>query len=140
MMTEPMKPDAERSPVVKQRIVVVLAALLLIVMSGVGSTAHAELPVITGENWTVTDSDSKLAFLIGIATMVKAEQNLIGDPPPPGTISYAPAIARGIGDMTLTEIMNRLDEFYAANPDNINTAVVTAIWENIVVPNLEANK
>lgn len=135
-----MKPDAERLPVVKQRIALMLAALVLVVMAGFVSTVHAELPVITGENWTATDSDSKLAFLMGIATMVKAEQNLIGDPPPPGTVSYAPAIAKGIGNMTLTEIMNRLDEFYAGDPDNINIAVVTVIWENIVVPNLEANK
>ena len=83
-----------------------LAALLLIVMSGFGSTVHAELPIITGENWTATDSDSKLAFLMGIATMVKAEQNLIGDPPPAGTVSYAPAIAKGIGAMRTNRYRN----------------------------------
>ena len=126
--------------IMRQRITALLASIMLFAVLGFGSTVHAELPVITGENWTATDSDSKLAYLMGIATMVKAEQNLIGDPPPAGTVSYAPAIAKGIGDMTLTEVMTRLDAFYAGNPDNINKAVVTVIWEDIVVPNLEANK
>jgi hypothetical protein len=140
MTNRPMKRFAAWEPVVKDCLAAVLMSLLLLAVLGFGTTARAELPVITGENWTATDNDSKLAFLMGIATMVKAEQNLIGDPPPAGTVSYAPAIAKGIGDMTLTEIVTRLDGFYAANPDNINKAVVTVISETIVVPNLEANK
>jgi hypothetical protein len=115
-----------------------LAAFILLVVSCFGSPAHAELPMVTGQNWKDTDRDAKLAFLLGIATMVKVEQNLIGDPPPPGTVSFAPAIAKGVGDMSLTEIMNRIDTFFADNPESMDKPVVEVIWEDIVIPQLEA--
>ena len=138
MMNEPMKQDAERLPFVKQRIFAVLTSLLLLAVLGFGTTARAELPVIAREQWMASDSDTKLAFLLGIATMVKVEQNLIGDPPPPGTISYAPALAKGLDNMTLTEIMNRLDALYTKHPERMKDAVVTLIWEEIAIPRLEA--
>ena len=129
MMNEPMKPSAERAPVVKQRIFAVLTSLLLLAVLGFGTTARAELPVIAGEQWIASDSDVKLAFLIGIATMIKVEQNLIGDPPPPGTVSYAPALAKGLDNMTLTELMNQIDALYTKYPERMKDAVVTLIWE-----------
>ncbi len=138
MMNEPMKPSADRTLVVKQRIFVVLTSFLLLTVLGLGSTARAELPVIAGEQWMASDSDVKLAFLIGIATMIKVEQNLIGDPPPPGTISYAPALAKGLDNMTLTELMNQIDALYTKYPERMKDAVVTLIWEEIAIPRLEA--
>ena len=138
MMNEPMKPSAGRTPDVKQRVFAVLTSLLLLAVLGFGTTARAELPVIAGEQWMASDSDVKLAFLMGIATMVKVEQDLIGDPPPPGTVSYAPALAKGLGNMTLTEIMNRLDALYSKHPERMKDAVVTLIWEEIAIPGLEA--
>jgi len=133
-----MKPSAGRTPDVKQRIFAVLTSLLLLAVLGFGTTARAELPVIAGEQWMASDSDVKLAFLMGIATMVKVEQDLIGDPPPPGTVSYAPALAKGLGNMTLTEIMNRLDALYSKHPERMKDAVVTLIWKEIAIPGLEA--
>lgn len=138
MLNVSMKQSAERGPVVKQRILAMLVSFLLLAMSGFGSIVYAELPVVTGQNWTATNRDAKLAFLLGIATMVKAEQNLIGDPPPPGTVSFAPAIAKGVGDMSLTEIMNRIDAYYTENQNSMDKTVVEVIWEDIVIPQLES--
>lgn len=133
-----MKPITEKLPGSCRPGRSLLAALILIVLCCFGSPINAELQVVTGQNWTETDRDAKLAFLLGIATMVKAEQNLIGDPPPPGTVSFAPAIAKGVGDMSLTEIMTRIDAFFSENPESMDKAVIVVIWENIVIPKLEA--
>ncbi|MEA3291975.1 MAG: hypothetical protein U9Q71_06725 [Pseudomonadota bacterium] len=124
----------------KHRILAILTPLLLVAALGIGTVARAELPVINGEYWMASDSDSKLAFLMGMATMVKVEQNLLGDPPPPGTVSFAPAIAKGIGDMTLTEVMNRVDALYADNPDRMDEAVIALIWQEIAIPRIEASE
>ena len=124
----------------KHRILAKLTPLLLVAALGISTVARAELPVIDGEHWTASDSDSKLAFLMGMATMVKVEQNLLGDPPPPGTTSFAPALAKGIGDMTLTEVMNRLDALYADNPDRMDESVIALIWQEIAIPRLEASE
>jgi len=124
---------------VKNKLFSIFASLLLLSVLGFVGTAYAELPVITGKHWEASDRDSKLAFLMGIATMVKVEQNLIGDPPPPGTVSFAPGIAKGVGDMSLTDIMQWIDQFYQNNPDKIDKAVIVVIWEGLVVPRLEKN-
>lgn len=137
MMTKSKTPCVVRAVLVNQRIIVLSLTLLLCVGMAFGNAAKAELPVVTGEQWAASDRDSKLAFLLGIGTMVKVEQNLIGDPPPPGTVSFAPSLAKGIGDLSLTEVMNRIDAFYRTNPDSINKAVIAVIWEDIAIPRLE---
>ena len=113
------------------------ASVLLLLVLGFVGAANAELPVITGKHWEASDPDTKLAFLMGIATMVKVEQNLIGDPPPPGTVSFAPAIAKGVGDMSLTDIMQWIDRFYKDNAEKTDKAVIVVIWEDLVIPRLE---
>ena len=123
----------------KNKSFAVLASVLVLLVLGLSGTADAELPVITGKHWEASDADTKLAFLMGIATMVKVEQNLIGDPPTPGTVSFAPAIAKGVGNMSLTDIMQWIDQFYKDNPDKTDTAVIVVIWEDLVVPRLEKN-
>lgn len=117
-----------------------LAVVMLIVFSCFGSLSHSQQPVVTGQNWQETNRDTKLAFLLGIATMVKAGQNLIGNPPFPGTVSFAPAIAKGVGDMSLAEIMTRIGAFLMDNTESLDKAVIEVIWENFVIPQLEAAK
>jgi hypothetical protein len=140
MFNKTVKPDLEKYPIIKQHKTLLPAVLLLIVMSVFTGTVHAELPVVAGEQWMASDSDSKLAFLLGMATMAKVEQNLIGDPPPPGTVSYAPALAKGLAGMTLTDVMNRLDALYSQHPERMQDAVITLIWEEIAIPSLKAQE
>jgi hypothetical protein len=125
---------------VKHRILALVTPLLLAAALGFSTTVRAELPVITGKHWMASTSDTKLAFLMGLATMVKVEQNLVGDPPPPGTVSFAPALAKGLAGMSLTQIMNRIDTLYSEHPDRLNDAVIDVIWRDIAIPRLEADK
>ncbi len=122
------------------RFTALLTPLILLGMLGFATAVRAELPIVTGKEWMASDNDTKLAFLLGLATMIKVEQNLLGDPPPPGTRSFAPALAKGLAGMSLTEVMQRIDSIYADHPGRRKKSVIGVIWRDIAIPRLEAEK
>ena len=94
-----------------------------------------DAPIATGEHWTTAQENSKLAYLLGIANVLEIEQALQADAPPTDTDSLVPVMIRGLKDMTLNQVKEALDRWYADHPQQLNRPVLETIWFELAKPN-----
>jgi hypothetical protein len=83
--------------------------------------------IVTGNEWIASDDDSKNAFLVGVATVIDAEQEYQGRNPPAN--SSIPVLAQGLGKLTLVEIKQTLDDYYSRNPKQLDRPIMHVLWD-----------
>jgi hypothetical protein len=113
------------------------AACLALSLAG-WSSANAEFVVVTGEHWQNSAEEQKRAFLLGAATIIEVEKEMQGSTPPADDESAIPVLVRGLSPLTLTEIMERLDQYYASNPDKLSVPVIRVVYFEMAKPRAEA--
>ena len=114
------------------------AALSLLLGNAANAQSGADdpdVPVATGEHWIKAERNGKLAYLLGIANTLDIEQALHGDSPPSDDASLVPVMMRGLSGMSLNQIADALDRWYADNPDRVTRPVLETIWFEIAKPN-----
>ena len=95
-----------------------------------------DAPIATGEHWTTAESkNAKLAYLLGIVNLLEIEQAIQADNPPADNASLVPVMVRGLKDMTLNQIHDALDSWYASHPDQLSRPVLETIWFELAKPN-----
>jgi len=99
-----------------------------------------EIPLVTGKQWTESSDQMKKAYLVGIANLVQVESAYYNDKPPGDTQSIVPRLARGLRGHTLDSVRQRLDNWYAAHPDELGRPVIETIWFDMVIPGLQPKK
>nr|NYU06453.1 hypothetical protein [Pseudomonas sp. SbOxS1] len=113
-------------------------AWVTLVASGI---ARAEqVAMITGEQWVQSSEQLKKVYLIGIANAYEVEAAYYGAKPPSDEQSLIPRFGRGLKGQTLDTVRERLNQWYAANPDRVKRPVLETIWFEMVVPGLKQNK
>ena len=96
------------------------------------AAAKMELPFPNGEKWTSATEREKLAYLHGIMNMAMAEYQLTG--PAPKYRSLVPKMVQAVDGVTLRHMMDSVDTYYKANPDQQKRSVFEVIWFEIVAP------
>ena len=94
-----------------------------------------DVPIATGEHWVNATDSGKGAYLLGMANVLDIEQALQGDNPPADDASLVPVMIRGLNGMTLRQIGEALDRWYADHPDRLGRPVLETIWFEIAQPN-----
>ncbi|EJN27554.1 hypothetical protein PMI35_03415 [Pseudomonas sp. GM78] len=113
-------------------------AWVTLVTSGI---ARAEqVAMITGEQWVQSSEQLKKVYLIGIANAYEVEAAYYGAKPPSDEQSLIPRFGRGLKGQTLDTVRERLNQWYAANPDRVKRPVLETLWFEMVVPGLKQNK
>ncbi len=112
---------------------VLLATCATLAMAG-GIARADEVPLVTGEQWTKSTADVKKVYLIGIANTLQVESAYEGATPPGDAQSLVPRFAKGLKGQTLDGVKDRLDSYYAANPDKLKRPVLETVWFELVVP------
>lgn len=104
-----------------------------------GMTHAQEIPIVTGEHWTKSSDDVKKAYLVGLANVIQIEVGYHAGNPPPDAQSFIPRVAKGLkgGGHTLASVQDRLNKWYASNPDKLQRPVIETIWFEMVVPGLK---
>jgi hypothetical protein len=132
----------------------ILAALLLSLLIGAAlvglgpapAALAVDAPVVTGETWMKSPPGERMAFLAGMAVVVSRQYRYL-QRQTSGTST--PAVATGAAregvmvkeivertrPFTLMQIMQDVDKYYAAHPDQLQRQVVDVIWNDIAVPN-----
>lgn len=100
--------------------------------------ATADAVIVTGKHWVDSSYQLKKAYLLGVANVLDVEEAYYGDNPASDTQSYIPRTVRGLaaGGYTVDTVLTGLDEWYAANPANLDRPVLETIWAEMVIPNL----
>ncbi|MDG4551494.1 MAG: hypothetical protein P9F19_18750 [Candidatus Contendobacter sp.] len=100
----------------------------------------ADIPVITGEQWTSSSPEVQKAYLIGIANLMQVETAYYAKNPPTHAQNFVPRLVKGLRGQTLDSVRDGLNRWYAANPDRLQRPVIETIWFEIAVPGLQKNK
>ena len=110
-----------------------LSACATLALAG-GIARADEVPLVTGEQWTKSTADVKKVYLVGIANTLQVESAYEGATPPGDAQSLVPRFGKGLTGQTLDSVKDRLDGYYAANPDKLKRPVLETIWFEIIVP------
>lgn len=117
----------------------VIAACMTLAMAAIPARA-AELPLVTGEQWTTSSEAVKKAYLIGIANLVQVQTAYFAENPPTDAQNFVPRMAKGMQGQTLDSVREGLDRWYAANPAKLKRPVLDTLWFETVLPGLQKNK
>jgi len=117
------------------RAAAVAACMTLAVLAG--PARAADIPLVTGEQWTASTEQVKKGYLVGIANLVQVELAFGGATPAADAQSVVPRMAKGLRGQTLDSVREGLTRWYAANPQRLQRPVVETIWFEMVVPGLQ---
>lgn len=98
------------------------------------ASASAEGVFATGEDWTDSSREVKVAYIYGIANLMSAEyaiQTRSGGPLPDSR-SAIPRLYRGTASTSIDQVIAAVDGWYAANPDELGQDVLSVIWLTLV--------
>lgn len=112
------------------------AACMALALTCVPAKA-ADIPVVTGEQWTTSNPAVKKAYLVGLANMAQVEAAYSSGNPPSDAQSFIPRLAKGMQGQTLDAVSSGIDKWYAANPDKLKRPVLDIIWFEMAVPGLQ---
>jgi hypothetical protein len=122
----------------QSRTAIFLACLVLaLTWSHVGA---ADIPVITGEQWTTSSEEMKKVYLVGIANFLQIETAYQAENPPTDAQSIVPRLVKGLQGQTLDSVREGLNRWYAANPDQLQRPVIETVWFEMAVPGLQKHK
>ena len=105
-----------------------------------GTARADEIPLVNGELWSKSTEQVKKAYLVGIANLSQVERAIYGSNPPSDAQSVVPRMHRGLQGQSLNGVIEALDRWYAAHPDQMQRPVFETIWFEIVVPGLQKNQ
>jgi hypothetical protein len=95
------------------------------------------MPVLTGATWQKATHDEKVAFVWGFCHVVTIEQALMGTFPQLKVDNFSAKVVEGMAGTKMKDIVLKVDEYYAANPTQIEVPVVQVMWDTVIKPNLK---
>lgn len=91
--------------------------------------------LLTGELWQRMSPDAKVAFVWGIGNLVEFERVQAGTPPA-GSKSFIPFLTRGLKGRPINEVVQQVDAYYQAHPDQVRRPVLDVLFRAVVLPAL----
>lgn len=95
------------------------------------------MPVLTGTVWQKATQDEKVAFVWGFCHVVTIEQALMVQFPQLKVENFSAKVVEGMAGMKMNDIVRKVDEYYTANPSQIEVPVVRVMWDTVIKPNLK---
>lgn len=97
--------------------------------------AKQEWRMPTGEHWSKATDTERRAYVLGILNMAMVEYQLTGTHPRRRT--SIPDLIKALDGMSVPQIVEKVDSYYKANPDQMNQSVFEVIWFQLVKPKAE---
>jgi hypothetical protein len=95
------------------------------------------MPVFTGSVWQKATQSEKVAFIWGVCQVVTIEKILAQKFPSLKAEDFSAKVAEGMAGMKINDIVRSVDDYYAANPAQIEKPVIGVIWDGLVKPRLK---
>ncbi|MCU0812691.1 MAG: hypothetical protein MUE59_17015, partial [Thiobacillaceae bacterium] len=87
-----------------------------------------------------SSEEVKKGYLVGIANLIQIERAYSQGKPPSDSESFVPRLVKGLQGQTLDSVREGLNQWYAANPGQLQRPVIETIWFEMAVPGLQKNK
>ena len=118
------------------------ATMLLLLFAAHAWTAqqNPQLVMVTGEHWTPSTLQQKNAYLFGIGNMIQVERAMHGDSPHDAIRqnSSVPVLVDGLSEVSLQQVREFVDVWFANNPDRLDRPVIEVIYMEIALPNSQS--
>ena len=98
---------------------------------------EAGMPMCTGSIWQNATPENKVAFVWGIAHVLTVEKVLAQKLPSLKVENFSAKAAEGLAGLKINDIVSGVDEYYTANPTQIEVPVVQVIWDALIKPRLK---
>ena len=99
--------------------------------------SQSEVAVLKGDLWTTASRDSKVAFVWGVCSMIEVERIAMEKIPELKVRNVSAVAAEGLKTVSLNDIVRAVDEYYKANPANLDVPVLRIIWDTMIVPKVQ---
>lgn len=100
------------------------------------SKSSISMPVLRGDRWQKMTNDEKVSFIWGAGHVINIEEELMQKIKKLKRDSFVTKAYQGMAGVSMQEIVNRLDNFYKANPDRLEMPVFDVIWDTMIKPNI----
>ncbi len=94
-----------------------------------------QAPDVDGNVWMRTSDQERKAFLFGVGSAVAFEYH-IRDKNHEKPSKFVKGWFDALNDMRWSDLSNKITNYYAANPQQLNRLVFEVIWHEIIKPNL----
>jgi len=111
-----------------------LAATLVRADGDVAPDVKPDMPFVTGAHWTKSSTEQQRAYLYGIGNMLEVQQALAAKGG--AKSAFVDDMIKGLSPLDLDGVVQALDAWYAANPDEIHRPVIEVMYLNIARPRL----
>jgi hypothetical protein len=95
------------------------------------------MPVLTGSVWQKATESEKVAFVWGVCHVVTIEKILVQKFPSMKAEDFSAKVAEGMSGLKINDIVRSIDEYYAANPTELDKPVISVIWDTMIKPKLK---
>jgi len=123
-----------------RRVARVASGVVMVLALTSGIAVAADIPLVDGTHWVKSTEEVKKAYLVGVSNVIQLEVAYQADNPVPEGRSLAPRAAKGMTGQTLSGVLESLDKWYGAHPEQLKRPVLETIWFEMVVPGLKTNK
>ncbi len=91
--------------------------------------ADMGIKLLNGTIWQKASQNEKVAFLWGFCHVVTIEQALMDVYPQLKVENFSAKAVEGMAGVKMNDIARKVDEYYAANPGDIEVPVIRVMWE-----------
>jgi hypothetical protein len=96
--------------------------------------SQSDVAVLKGVLWTTASRDSKVAFVWGVCSMIEVERIAMERIPELKVRNVSAVAAEGLKNVSLNDIVRAVDEYYKANPANLDVPVLRILWDTMIAP------
>lgn len=114
-----------------------LALSITIANVAISPVQAADIPLVTGDQWTKSTPEIQKAYLIGLVNLTQIDTAFSAGNPPTDAQSVLPRLVKGMQGQTLDSVREGLNKWYAANPGKLQRPVIETIWFEMAVPGLQ---
>jgi hypothetical protein len=98
---------------------------------------HIKMPLLKGTEWQHMTPDSKVAFIWGVGHVVSIENTLMKQMSELKRDSFVTKAGETLAGVPINTIVAKVDEYYKANPDQLEVPVIRVIWDTMIKPNIK---
>lgn len=95
------------------------------------------MPILKGDVWQKMTHDSKAAFVWGFGHVVSIEQHFMEKFPELKRDGFVTKVVEGMAGIPMLEVITKVDNYYEANPNRLETPVTNVIWDLMIRPNIK---
>lgn len=118
---------------------VVRALALGMLLTLVASSANAQR-LADGKDWNQSSNEMRIAYLVGISNTLSVGYQYDMKKLPEQNGTFSRRAVQGLGETSVAEAASRVDAWYKAHPDKLDTPVMAVLWIDIAKPRLAKTK